>query len=837
MSSETPQENRPDREKLAAYALGKLSDAESERVAEAIENDSVCQAMLGTFDEAEDTLAGNLRRPAADDPSHDGPFDAESQCDAAVARAKAVAVWSAEHPVEASAIDSLVARELDDYQLLDRLGHGGMGTVYKALHTKLDRLVALKVIARHRMNDRQTAVRFEREMMAIGRLAHPNIVQAFDAREVGDTPVLIMEYVDGLDLGELVRRHGPLPVADACELTRRAALGLQYAHEHGLVHRDIKPSNLMLSRDGELKILDLGLARLVDTSPEKPPEEPQDDGDASNDPASSSVDTPSLTGSNQAMGTADYMAPEQVSNPRTVDIRADIYSLGCTLYKLLTGQAPFGTADYTATLTKLAAHQTQPIRPIRELNSAVPARLASVIERMLAKSPDDRFAGPAEVATALEPFSTAHDLTTLLETARRMPPSDGNTPAPVPTHTAQPAASGGRFRLILTALAMAFLFGGLGLAAGIIITIKRGDQEVTVQFNDDNGNADKQIAPNAKPDKAQQKTPAPAVPDEEAIQGTWEIVENPSYERFPFIPPSPIVNKYTGEDSTETARINIADKFIRIRRKDGATAVYRYSINPKAEPKQIDILKNNLIIRGIYELNDGNLKLCLADRYLSFGKNRTEGERPKVFWAGLSNLSKLLVLRRIGNIIVPPDEKTVEGRWHVTSLSREIKMSEKRKDLIRSSRMIGVPHLTCAEDLIFDHFVKISTSRLKNDLVLLDNPQYDPMVLSFDATKTPHTFSWGLYRGHSRGIWKIDSDKLRLRFADLEKKGIGSPISGFDKEPTANELDVFLSRNKPEKPPSISVPSRRDVGKAVKPAPPSATKPAEPQLKSPAAAL
>ena len=203
-------------------------------------------------------------------------------------------------------------------------------------------------------------------MKAVGRLAHPNIVQAYDAREIDGMPVLIMEFVEGLDLAEIVRRIGPLPVAEACELVRRTALALQCAHEHGLVHRDIKPSNIMLTapiaRSGrgaggegallpspsgrgaggeggvaEVKLLDLGLARFYA------------EGVGGVSPASAGEE---MTGTGQAMGTADYMAPEQASDSRTVDIRADIYSLGCTLYKLLSGRAPFSGADTPAPWTR-----------------------------------------------------------------------------------------------------------------------------------------------------------------------------------------------------------------------------------------------------------------------------------------------------------------------------------------------------------------------------------------------------------------------------------------------------------------------------------------------------
>ena len=249
-------------------------------------------------------------------------------------------------------------------------------------------------------------------MRAVGQLAHPNIVQAHDAREIDGTPVLIMEFVDGLDLAELVRRIGPLPVAEACEMVRQAALGLQCAHEHGLVHRDIKPSNIMLSRglapfsprsgaearsdatakkvpdplDGpQVKLLDLGLARFY--------------AEASGGEE--------MTGTGQAMGTADYMAPEQASDSRTVDIRGDIYSLGCTLYKLLSGRAPFSGPEHRGTLNKMNAHVHEAAPPVRQFAPEVPDELAVILERMLAKDPNDRFATPAEVAAVLEPFCSA----------------------------------------------------------------------------------------------------------------------------------------------------------------------------------------------------------------------------------------------------------------------------------------------------------------------------------------------------------------------------------------------------------------------------------------------
>ena len=267
---------------------------------------------------------------------------------------------------------------LGEYQVLEELGHGGMGRVYRALHTKLDRVVAVKVLDRGRLDDPQAIARFEREMRAVGRLVHRNIVQAHDAREIEGTPVLIMEFVDGLDVAEIVRRLGPLPVAEACELVRQTALALQCAHEGGLVHRDVKPSNVMLARSGEVKLLDLGLARF----------HAEASGGTGVPPVFVSEE---MTGTGQAMGTADYMAPEQTADSRGVDIRADIYSLGATLYKLLSGKAPFSGPDFQGAREKMAAHCREPVPPIRQLRPEVPAGLAAVLDRMLAKDPEARY--------------------------------------------------------------------------------------------------------------------------------------------------------------------------------------------------------------------------------------------------------------------------------------------------------------------------------------------------------------------------------------------------------------------------------------------------------------
>ena len=358
----------PNRETLLQYSLGMLPGEQQDILDRHLDECPDCQATILTLDDSGDTVIGGLRMPLSGE-----SVLAEPQLQDALAAALAMPqeMRSADKsPLLPGPLTSGMPETLGEYQLLEELGRGGMGRVYKALHTKLDRVVAVKVLPSGRVGDRKAIVRFEREMKAVGRLVHPNIVQAYDAREIDGTPVLIMEFVDGLDLAEMVRRaRDRLRVADACELVRQTALALQCAHEHGLVHRDVKPSNIMLARSGEVKLLDLGLAGFY--------AEGGTGVSGGRGRLAGVHNDEEMTGTGQAMGTADYMAPEQASDSRTVDIRADIYSLGCTLYKLLTGRAPFSGPRTARTLEKLKAHVHQPAPPIRQLVPDVPEKLAA----------------------------------------------------------------------------------------------------------------------------------------------------------------------------------------------------------------------------------------------------------------------------------------------------------------------------------------------------------------------------------------------------------------------------------------------------------------------------
>ena len=310
---------------------------------------------------------------------------------------------------------------LGSYILLERLGEGGMGQVFKASQGKLKRVVALKIIRKDFLSNPRAVPRFLREIQAAAQLSHPNIVRALDAGEVAGTYYFAMEFVNGIDLDRLVKQSGPLRVDQACDFIAQAALGLQHAHEHGMVHRDVKPANLFVSRSqssdgarprrrsgllarpssgsapwGMIKMLDLGLARW-------------------NDP----MDEPSnhLTLLGSVMGTPDYISPEQARNSRTCDIRADLYSLGCTFYYLLTGSVPFPNGSLTE---KLYQHQFNEAVPVAEARRrrfmgdlpsgagtraekliAVPDAVVFVLQKLMAKRPEDRCQTPAELAAAL----------------------------------------------------------------------------------------------------------------------------------------------------------------------------------------------------------------------------------------------------------------------------------------------------------------------------------------------------------------------------------------------------------------------------------------------------
>jgi serine/threonine protein kinase len=358
---------------LQSYGLGKLDDVSSQSVSKHLEGCESCQRRVAEI--SSDSFIGRLcGAQARPDPA--GPVVSSlaglSMLDAGS---------SSLAPPPTSTLPPGLA-DHPDYEVVRELGQGGMGTVYLGLNRLMGRHEVLKVVSSHLVKRSGVPDRFLGEIRNAARLHHTNIVTAYSAVRIGESIVFAMEYVDGLDLAKLVKAKGRLPVANACNYTHQAALGLQHAHELGMVHRDIKPSNLMLAKQGNravIKVLDFGLAKVK---------------------SEGAIDG-GLTHEGQMLGTPDYIAPEQISDARGADIRADIYSLGCTLYCLLTGGPPFHA---TSLYEILQAHHSMEALPLNLARPEVPAELAALVARMMAKEPERRFQTPVDVAQALVPF-------------------------------------------------------------------------------------------------------------------------------------------------------------------------------------------------------------------------------------------------------------------------------------------------------------------------------------------------------------------------------------------------------------------------------------------------
>ena len=357
---------------------------------------------------------------------------------------------------------------LGNYTILDKIGAGGMGQVYKAQHRRMDRIVAIKMLPKNVMRDAATLARFEREVRAAAKLEHPNIVTAYDADEAGGVHFLVMQYVEGSDLAALVKQHGPLPVAQAVNYILQAAKGLEFAHGEGVIHRDIKPANLLLDKKGVVKVLDMGLAR-IDSG-----------GDAGTQAE--------LTGTGAVMGTIDYMAPEQALSTHHADARADIYSLGCTFYYLLTGRAAY---DGETLMAKLLAHREQ---QIPALGDDVPEDVAAVFRKMVAKNVEDRYQTMSQVVADLEKCTSGQQtsisiqqavdtnldnsaLTFLKDIPARTKVKTKPSAAPASRHSAQ-----GNKKSILAAVGGAL--AGLAILAFVIFRMQTKDGTLVVEVNE-----------------------------------------------------------------------------------------------------------------------------------------------------------------------------------------------------------------------------------------------------------------------------------------------------------------------------------------------------------------
>lgn len=383
-------QQHPDATQLAAFVAGSLDEPTRQVVEAHIEQCAACCDQLQSL--PHDELVIKLRRSVASP-------DCEETL-AAIHRGSTESQTTAEH----------VPIELADharYRIVKRLGTGGMGVVYQAEHRLMGRMVALKVLRHGLVASKKAAERFRLEVQAAATLSHRNIVAAYDAEQAGDLHFLVMEFIEGVDLSELVHHRGRLSVLHACNYTMQVAQGLQHAFEQGMVHRDMKPHNLMRTAKGTVKILDFGLAKFA-----------TQEGTA--------TDESGLTELGVTLGTPDYIAPEQARDARQADIRADIYGLGCTLYFLLTGQPPFpkGTA-----IEKILAHCEHEPTPVDAIRDDVPEEVVDIVQRMMAKDPADRWQSPADVVNALKPFAKPGQ-PQIVSPAKSMKPSDVATSPP-----------------------------------------------------------------------------------------------------------------------------------------------------------------------------------------------------------------------------------------------------------------------------------------------------------------------------------------------------------------------------------------------------------------------
>ncbi len=446
----------PQREVLCEYLLGRIDAVQSDVMDSHLMHCQDCQTVISNIRLDNDTLVSALR--ASINESH---FDHEPELQV---------LLSTDHRKKlGDPVGESAPSRLGPYRLLRLLGRGGMGDVYLAEHSRLEMTVAVKMLADHLTGDAKAIARFDREMKAVGRVSHPHIVRATDAGEHDGKHYLAMEFVDGRDLSQVIRANGRLRIEDACESIRQAAIGIQHAHENGLIHRDLKPSNLMLTQEGQIKILDLGLARMHTSDKE------------------------SLTSDFQVMGTADYMAPEQALKALQVDSRVDVYSLGCTLYALLCGRPPFFGTKYETSISKIMAHEHERSVPVIDRRQDVPAELSAIVDKAMAKSPADRFATAEEFAAALLPFTQGSDLASLVTSVTSSQPLPGDTSdvgrhalatvtmeSPLP---AKPTDSAGRGQRAWVGLGLLLI--GVMTAAAIVLHFRSGKGTIVVEIDGD----------------------------------------------------------------------------------------------------------------------------------------------------------------------------------------------------------------------------------------------------------------------------------------------------------------------------------------------------------------
>ncbi len=375
-------------EEIADYLEGRLSDVRSDDVEEHLSSCDRCEVVARDLEGSADSIVQHLRlSPAATDAS--AADEGWNSCLQSL-RALPERMAGPSELAEGVSLDQAIRPEsVYHYRLGRQLGRGGMGVVYESWHPQLHRPVAIKILSASRTADAASIARFQREMRAAGGLDHPGIVRAVDAGIWQGTYYLVMEYIDGVDLSRLARRTGPMSPADACAMIAEAAEAVQFAHENQVIHRDIKPSNLILTREGSVKILDFGLARLEHA------------GLASND----------ATTAGRLIGTLDYLAPEQAAGAQPLDARSDIYGLGATLFRLLAGSPPHGSSQNRPILQYLQELTHDDAIDIQNYRNDLPSELCQLIAKLLSRDPERRPPTAASVAEALRTFAEGAQLT------------------------------------------------------------------------------------------------------------------------------------------------------------------------------------------------------------------------------------------------------------------------------------------------------------------------------------------------------------------------------------------------------------------------------------------
>ena len=446
----------PSFEELEAFVHGLVPDARIDEIGEHIDQCTACRDIVRASAQVEDSMAGFMAAVAelSATKSHiDGGLDHSPKT---------------HDSVKTSLIE--IGSKVGPYTVLEELGRGGMGTVYLVRHELLEKQFALKLLSRKRSDSPVMRKFFSKEMRTLGQVNHPGIAQATDAGDFDGVPYLVMEYVEGFNFSQLLGRLGPLPLADACEAVRQVAETLQSASEIGVVHRDIKPLNLMLTPAGAVKLLDFGLAAL-DDAPDP------NSIDLDEDTVTSLADVTANDVSSQhglIVGTAHYMSPEQARGKTRLDVRSDIYSLGCTLFKLIMGRAPFayeqeGSTSLSTRRQILAAQVTREAPQI-EVDGDQRGRDAvqTIISRCLQKHPKHRYQTPGELAADLAPLAKGSSLAKLAETAKS--PSEKRPigrPKPRPE-----VRKSGRKRVVI---GLATAITVLAVAFGLWLKLRDGD--------------------------------------------------------------------------------------------------------------------------------------------------------------------------------------------------------------------------------------------------------------------------------------------------------------------------------------------------------------------------